>query len=61
VLRFSEADVPDIVYIEQLTGAQYLEKRSDVDHYLDVMNRLSATSLSPDRTVDFLAAVIRET
>jgi len=26
-----------------------------------VMNRLSATSLSPDRTVDFLAAVIRET
>jgi len=61
VLRFSEADVPDIVYIEQLTGAQYLEKRSDVDHYLDVMNRLSATSLSPDGTVDFLAAVIRET
>ena len=61
VLRFGEGEVPDIVYIEQLTGAQYLEKRSDVDHYLDVMNRLSATSLSPDRTVDFIAEVIRET
>ena len=26
ILRFSEPDVPDVVYIEQLTGAIYLEK-----------------------------------
>jgi transcriptional regulator with XRE-family HTH domain len=60
VLRFGEPDVPDVVYIEQLTGAQYLEKRSDTDHYLDVMNRLSATALSPDETVQFCAGLIGE-
>ena len=27
VLRFAEPDVPDVVYIEQLAGAQYLENR----------------------------------
>lgn len=60
ILRFGEPDVPDVVYIEQLTGAQYLEKPTDVDHYLDVMNRLSATALNPDRTVRFLTEIIRE-
>jgi hypothetical protein len=61
ILRFGEADVPDLVYIEQLTGAQYLEKRTDVDHYLDVLNRLGATALSPQATTDFIAEVIGET
>jgi transcriptional regulator with XRE-family HTH domain len=60
VLRFGERDIPDVVYIEQLTGAQYLEKRADTDHYLDVINRLSATALSPDHTIRFLAEIIRE-
>lgn len=27
VLRFGEADLPDVVYIAQLTSALYLEKR----------------------------------
>jgi transcriptional regulator with XRE-family HTH domain len=60
VLRFGEPDVSDVVYIEQLTGAQYLEKRADVDHYLDVLNRLSATALSPAHTIGFLTEAIRE-
>jgi transcriptional regulator with XRE-family HTH domain len=60
VLRFGEPDVSDVVYIEQLTGAQYLEKRADVDHYLDVLNRLGATALSPADTIGFLTEAIRE-
>ncbi|HEX5293612.1 MAG TPA: helix-turn-helix transcriptional regulator [Streptosporangiaceae bacterium] len=60
VLRFAEPDVPDVVYIEQLTGAMYLEKRSDVDHYLDVSNRLGATSLDPAATMRFFSEVIRD-
>jgi transcriptional regulator with XRE-family HTH domain len=60
VLRFGEPDVSDVVYIEQLTGAQYLEKRADADHYLDVLNRLSATALSPAHTIRFLTEAIRE-
>jgi Domain of unknown function (DUF5753)/Helix-turn-helix domain len=61
VLRFGDADVPDIVYIEQLTSALYLDKRDDVDHYLEVMNHLSTEALTPAETTRFLAEIIRET
>jgi Domain of unknown function (DUF5753)/Helix-turn-helix domain len=60
ILRFSERDVPDVVYIEQLTGALYLEKPAATDHYLDIMNRLSAISLDPGQTILFLDNVRRE-
>ena len=42
ILRFAEPDLPDIVYLEQLTSALYLDKRSDVEHYTLVMDRLCA-------------------
>jgi hypothetical protein len=61
VLRFGEADLPDVVYIEQLTSALYLDKRDDVDHYLEVMNHLSTEALTPARTGRFLAEITRET
>lgn len=40
ILRFTEPELPDIVYLEHLTSAIYLDKRSDVDGYLAVMDRL---------------------
>jgi len=61
VLRFRQADLPDVVYIEQLTSALYLERRGDVDHYLEVMNRLSAEALTPAGTTRFLREILRET
>ena len=61
VLRFAEPEVPDVVYIEQLTSALYLDKREDVDHYLEVMNNLSAEALTPARTARLLAEITRET
>jgi Domain of unknown function (DUF5753)/Helix-turn-helix domain len=61
VLRFGADDVPDVVYIEQLTSALYLDKREDVDHYLEVMNHLSAEALTPAQTAQFLSEIIRET
>jgi len=61
VLRFDEADLPDIVYIEQLTGALYLEARNDVDHYMEVMNRLSADALTPAKTAKFIEDIISDT
>ena len=60
ILRFSEPDVPDVVYIEQLTGAIYLEKPAATDNYLDIMNRLSATSLSPAQTIPFFEDISRQ-
>jgi hypothetical protein len=61
VLRFGQPDLPDVAYIEQLTSALYLEKRTDVDHYMEVMNRLSAEALTPVGTTRFLNEIIRET
>jgi len=61
VLRFGEPDVPDIVYIEQLTSALYLDGREDVDHYLEVMNDLSTEALTPDRSAALLAEITKET
>jgi hypothetical protein len=61
VLRFAGADVPDVVYIEQLTSALYLDKREDVDHYMEVMNHLSTEALTPAETTRFLAEIIQET
>ena len=40
ILRFAERDLPDVVYLEQLTSALYLDKRETVEHYLAVMERL---------------------
>jgi hypothetical protein len=61
ILRFAEQELPDIVYIEQLTSALYLNKREDVDHYLEVMNHLSAEAFTPARTARLLAEITRET
>jgi hypothetical protein len=51
ILRFGERDLPDVVYIEHLTSAVYLEERPGVEHYLGVMDRLSGQALTPAATV----------
>ena len=61
ILRFGAADLPDVVYIEQLTSALYLDKRDDVDHYMQVMNHLSDQALTPAQTARFLAEIALET
>ncbi|GJF30745.1 transcriptional regulator [Kitasatospora sp. NE20-6] len=60
ILRFPEQDLADVVYLEQLTSALYLDKRDDVDAYIQVMERLCVDSLTPDQTVDLLAGLLKE-
>ena len=60
ILRFAEPELPDIVYIEQLTSALYLDRPEDVDHYREIMNELITQALTPDRTAQFLAEITRE-
>ena len=61
VLRFAEPDLPDVVYMEQLTGAVYLDQRSDVEYYLEVVDELSSAALTPAGTTRFIEQVARET
>jgi hypothetical protein len=60
ILRFPEQDLPDVVYLEQLTSALYLDKRDDVDAYIQVMERLSVDSLTPEQTVELLSGLLKE-
>ena len=61
VLRFEERDLPDVVYLEQLTNAVYLEQRSDVERYLEVVDEISSQALTPDETTRLIEQVARET
>ncbi|MEV0617002.1 helix-turn-helix transcriptional regulator [Nonomuraea sp. NPDC050404] len=60
VLRFPDSDLPDVVYVEQLASALYLDKREDVDRYTEVMERLCAVSTTPDETIELLRAIADE-
>ncbi|ONH24442.1 helix-turn-helix domain-containing protein [Pseudofrankia asymbiotica] len=57
ILRFPDADMTDVVYLERLSGAVYLDKREDVDRYAIAMNRLSLDSCTPEKTVDVLRTI----
>ena len=61
ILRFAEPDLPDIVYIEQLTGALYLDRHEEIDHYREVMNSLSAEAETPADSERLLKKIIRAT
>lgn len=58
LLRFAEADLPDVVYLEHLTGAQYIERPEDVEQYARAMDRISVDALHPDATIEALKALL---
>jgi transcriptional regulator with XRE-family HTH domain len=60
ILRFRDQDLPDVVYVEQLTSAIYLDKRDDVDHYVAAMETLAAEADPPQRTAAMLAEMLAE-
>jgi transcriptional regulator with XRE-family HTH domain len=59
ILRFAEPDLPDVVYLEQLTSALYLDKPEAVDSYLRVMERLGTRTLTPRETTQFLKQLLK--
>ena len=60
ILRFAEPDLRDVVYIEQLTSALYLDKANEVDSYLEVMEQLCLQAEPTASTVDILNRVLKE-
>ena len=61
ILRFPESDLPDVVYVEQLTSSLYLDRRDDVDSYMEAMERLCVVSAPPDETAEILSRILQET
>ncbi|WP_197016327.1 helix-turn-helix domain-containing protein [Actinomadura viridis] len=60
ILRFAEPGLSDVVFMEQLTSALYLDKPSDVDTYMRAMNNLCIAATRPDDTVKFLTTVLEQ-
>jgi len=61
ILRFPESDLPDVIYVEQLTSSLYLDRREDVDGYMEAMERLCVVSEPPDNTAEILSGILQET
>ncbi|WP_175407479.1 helix-turn-helix transcriptional regulator [Streptomyces sp. TRM64462] len=59
MLRFPESDLSDVVYLEQLTGALYLDKREEVTQYERAMERLRADSPGPEESRDLLRGLLQ--
>jgi len=59
LLRFAEADLPDVVYLEHLTGAQYIERPEDVEQYARAMDRISVDALHPETTIRALGDLLK--
>ncbi|MDG4786094.1 helix-turn-helix transcriptional regulator [Micromonospora sp. WMMD1102] len=60
ILRFPQQDLADLVYIEQLTSALYLDKREDVDRYFEAVNRLFVEAAPIKETFQILDRIIRD-
>ncbi|WP_336207280.1 helix-turn-helix domain-containing protein [Nonomuraea sp. LPB2021202275-12-8] len=58
ILRFAEAELNDVVYLEQIASAQYLSRESDVDPYQHLMNELSLHAQPSTRTPAILSAIV---
>jgi len=60
LLRFAQADLPDVAYTEHLNSALYLDKRSEVDQYQLAMERLSLLAATPSQTPGILNTILDE-
>jgi hypothetical protein len=58
VLRFPDRELPDVVYLEHLTSALYLDKPDQVDRYLHVMESVCVRAAPPDQTAELLEQLI---
>lgn len=60
ILRFAEPEIPDIVYLEHLCGALYLDKTDEVEMYSKASHRLAVDALTPEATKKKLRSLLAE-
>jgi transcriptional regulator with XRE-family HTH domain len=59
ILSFPESDLSDVVYVEQLTSALYLDKHEDVAQYEKALKELQQDSPGPDESRDLLRGLLQ--
>jgi hypothetical protein len=60
MLQFAEDDLPDIVYLEQLTGAVYLDKPTEVERYRTAMDRVATAAATPTESRALLKTITHQ-
>jgi transcriptional regulator with XRE-family HTH domain len=60
ILRFADRDLQDVVYVENLTSALYLDKQVEVDRYMLAMERMSLAAHLPQRSPQIIDEIITE-
>lgn len=60
IVRFPGPDLPDLVYLEQLDSALYLDQPDDVTGYLTVMDQLCVQAETGAASQDMLRALLRQ-
>jgi Domain of unknown function (DUF5753) len=59
LLRFPEPELPDVVYVEQLVSALYLDKHAQIERYIQSFERLTLDSQPPDPSAEMLQKIIK--
>ncbi|MEV5005601.1 MULTISPECIES: helix-turn-helix transcriptional regulator [unclassified Streptomyces] len=61
ILSFPESDLSDVVYLEQLTSALYLDKPEDVAQYERTLEEIQHDGPGPDESRDLLRGLLQLT
>ncbi len=59
ILRFPEAELPDVVYVEHLVGAIYIDKPVDTADYALAMDTLRAASASEQGSIKIIESIAK--
>ena len=59
ILRFPEPDLPDVIFLEQLNSAVYLDQPDDVTNYVTIMDQLCVQAATDTASKNMISALLR--
>ncbi|MET8027207.1 helix-turn-helix domain-containing protein [Streptomyces avermitilis] len=59
-LRFDGLDLPDIVYLEHIKSANFLEDRDETEEYRLTLDRLADEALGPHESLNLMRATLEQ-
>ncbi|MEU5364283.1 helix-turn-helix transcriptional regulator [Streptomyces sp. NPDC005925] len=59
-LRFGGFDLPDVVYLEHIRSANFLEDRDETEEYRLALDRLADEALQPRETIELLRQTMEQ-
>ena len=60
MLRFAESELPDVVYVEHLAGALYMDKLVEIEMYGRALDRLAVAAETPETSRQLLSKMRSE-